>query len=139
MTPDDLDAVDRSWSELHRRRACLLDELTDRFAAAPSPPEAALRAEWLLCAVEELVGLLTAPSQLAARARDIGETWPDPLTAPCYAVDGRAWMDASRACVPTWSVRTEDAWRQAWLLLSEVLAAEALSPFADAPCRERRT
>ena len=107
MTPDDLDTVDRSWSELRRRRARLFEELTDRFAAAPSPPGAALRAEWLLCAVEELVGLLTAPSQLAVRARDIGTTWPDPLTAPCYALEGRAWMDASRACLPTWSVRTE--------------------------------
>ena len=42
-------------------------------------------------------------------------------------------MDASRAACPTWTDRTERAWRQAWLLLSDVLAAESLSPFAG-PC-----
>jgi hypothetical protein len=40
-------------------------------------------------------------------------------------------MGAARACLPTWTDRTEVAWCQAWLLLSDVLAAEALSPFSD--------
>ena len=90
-----------------------------------------LRAEWLLCAVEALVGLLSAPSRLAACARDVGKTWPDPCTAPSFGVEGRAWMGAARECLAGWSDRTEAAWCQAWLLLSEVLAAEALSPFCD--------
>jgi hypothetical protein len=82
-------------------------------------------------AVDELVGLLPVPSVLAARARDLGTSWPEPLTAPCYAVDGRAWMAAAAACSPSWTEATASAWRQAWLLLSDELAAETLSPFVD--------
>jgi len=132
MTPDDLVTVERSWAELRARRDPLLAALTRRFEAAVGSPTAArLRAAWMLCAVEELVGLLTAPSRLAVRARGIGESWPDPKTAPCFGVEGRAWMGAARDCLPTWTDRAEAAWCQAWLLLSDVLAAEALSPFCD--------
>lgn len=132
MTPDDVRTVQDTWAELRRRRAALLDELTCCFAAdGPAVIAADLRAGWLYSAVDELVGLLPAPSRLADRARDIGGTWPDPLTAPCFAIEGRAWMAAAGACLPTWSEKIELAWRQAWLLLSDVLAAETLSPFAD--------
>jgi hypothetical protein len=135
MTPEDLSVVQRSWAQLRLRRAPLMIALTHRFDLVDASPIASLvRAGWLVDAVEELVGLLAAPSHLAARARALGETWPDPLTAPCFAVDGQAWLDAARACVPSWSDTTDAAWRQAWLLLSDVLAAEALSPFADTPC-----
>ena len=136
MSPDDLSAVHRSWSTLRLRRDPLLAALTRRFEEAPISSLAAdVRAAWLLDAVEELVGLLSAPSCLAERARRLGETWPDPLIAPSFAIEGRAWMGAACESLPTWSERTEVAWRQAWLLLSEVLAAESLSPFADAPQR----
>jgi len=132
MTPEDLLTVERSWSDLRTRRAPLLAALARRFAAMAHPSIApGRRAEWLLGAVEELVGLLSAPSQLATHARDVGKTWPDPCTAPSFGVEGRAWMDASRECLPSWTDRTEASWCQAWLLLSDVLAAEALSPFAD--------
>ncbi len=136
MSPDDLTTVQRSWSELRRGRDPLLAALTRCFEAAPiSSLPADVRAAWLLDAVEELVGLLSAPSRLAERARVLGETWPDPLIAPSFAIEGRAWMGAACECLPTWSDRTEVAWRQAWLLLSDVLAAESLSPFADDPQR----
>jgi hypothetical protein len=136
MSPDDLSAVQRSWSELRLRRDPLVAALTRRFDTAPASSLAAgVRAAWLLDAVEDLVGLLSAPSRLAERARILGETWPDPLIAPSFATEGRAWMGAARECLPTWSERTEVAWRQAWLLLSDVLAAESLSPFADDPER----
>ena len=62
-------------------------------------------------------------------ARALGETWPDPLVAPCFATEGRAWLGAAAECQPSWSPSFETAWRQAWLLLSDVLAAESLSPF----------
>lgn len=134
MTPDDVSTVQRSWSELRDRRAALVAALTDRFdASEPSPILAVIRAEWLTDAVGELVDLLTAPGPLAARARALGETWPDPLTAPSFGVEGRAWLGAAGECLPTWSEGTETAWRQAWLLLSDVLAAGALSPFTDVP------
>ena len=137
MSPDDLSAVQRSWSELRLRRDPLAAALSRRFEEAPISSLAAnVRAAWLLDAVQELVGLLSAPSRLAERARILGETWPDPLIAPSYAIEGRAWMGAAYECLPTWSERTEGAWRQAWLLLSDVLAAESLSPFADDPHRD---
>lgn len=132
MTPDDLEHVQRSWSQLRWRRPMLIAELTDCFNGDGEPlTEAARRAEWLVTAVDQLVWLLPAPSQLARAAREIADDWPDPLTAPSFAVEGRAWMHASRRCLATWSDSAEDSWRQAWLLLADVLAAETLSPFAE--------
>jgi hypothetical protein len=131
MTPDDLSTVQGSWSELSGRRALLVAALVHRFERAPSAIAATQRAVWLFDAVAELVSLLCTPSGLAERARALGETWPDPLTAPSFAIEGRAWMAAAGECLPSWSEHTEAAWRQAWSLLSDVLATEALSPFAD--------
>ena len=134
MTPEDLSAVERSWTECLREREPLLEALARCFdAVAPTPVQAEQRARWLFSAVEVLVGLLSAPSHLAARARDLGATWPDPLTAPSFSVEGRAWMQAADECLEFWSRELEASWRQAWMLLSDVLAAEALSPFTDEP------
>jgi hypothetical protein len=134
MTPEDLSAVQRSWPECLRTREPLLDALARRFdSVAPTPLHAEQRARWLFSAIEDLVGLLSAPSRLAARARDVGATWPDPLTAPSFGVEGRAWMQAADECLVIWSRELEASWRQAWMLLSDVLAAEALSPFTDEP------
>jgi hypothetical protein len=136
MTPEDVAAVQRSWSELRGQRAELRAALTRQFQRATGSPvplsiPASTRADWLLRAVAELVDLLPAPSRLAERARAFGTTWPDPHVAPCFATEGVAWLTAADECHPAWSPVTEAAWRQAWLLLSDVLAAEALSPFAD--------
>lgn len=134
MTPEDLSTVQGSWAEFRRLRDPMLAALSARFGAvSASPTAAAQRASWLFCAVDELVGLLSAPSLLAERARDVGEAWPKSLTAPSFAIEGRAWMAAAGECLASWSEATEASWRQAWLLLSEVLAAETLAPFADEP------
>jgi len=134
MTSDDLATVQRSWTLLRPRRAALLDALTRRFEVLGPPSfDPATRARWLLDVVEELVELLTTPSVLASRASALGATWPDPHTAPSFGAEGRAWLDAAEVCQPGWSKETALAWKQAWLLLSDVLAAEALSPFADDP------
>jgi hypothetical protein len=132
VTPDDLSTVQESWTRLRSRPAALVGELTIAFAdVGPSTIEAASRARWLYAAVDELVGLLAAPSSLATSARALGETWPDRHTAPCFAVEGQAWLEAAAMTQPDWSDETARAWKQAWLLLSDVLAAESLSPFAD--------
>jgi len=133
VTPDDLRTVQRSWAQLRLGRAQLVGVLTDRFAlvASPIPPE--IHAAWLVDAVDELVGLLAAPSQLATQARRLGATWPDPLTAPSFGVEGQAWLAAADECLGDWSERTAEAWKEAWFLLSDVLATEALSPFVDQP------
>jgi hypothetical protein len=130
MRPEDVELVERSWALLRCIEGPMLRGLARRFAdVSPSPAAAVVRARWMFDATEALVGLLAVPSRLSDRAGALGATWPDPLTAPSFAVDGRAWLATARECVPTWSDRTEDAWRQGWLLLSEVLAAEALAPF----------
>ena len=132
MTPDDLLTVQRSWTQLRRRRAELVVALAHRFAAvtgSPIPPS--VHATWLCAAVDELVGLLGAPSRLAAQARRLGATWPDPQSAPSFAVEGRAWLAAADECLADWTDETAAAWREAWFLLSDVLATEALSPFVD--------
>ena len=133
MTPDDVCTVQQSWVELRRVQASLINELSRQYHAAASPSSLLpdLRAAWLCVAVDELVDLLPAPSALAARARVLIESWPEPLSAPCFAVDGTAFMAAAASCSRRWTSTTESAWRQAWLLLADELAAEALSPFAD--------
>lgn len=132
MSPEDLATVERSWSELCTCRAALTDGLTDEFRSAGEtaidPPT---RAAWLIDAVAALVGLLTAPSKLAEHARHLATTWPDETSSPTFRVEGQAWMGAAARVSDHWSDRVERAWLHAWLLLSEVLAAEALSPFAD--------
>lgn len=134
MTPEDLMIVQDSWGEFFEHCSPISAALASQFqAVAGSPSAAEQRADWLFSAVEQLVGLLSAPSSLAEAARAVGETWPDPQTTPTFAIEGRAWMTAAGTCLTTWSARTEAAWRQAWFLLSEVLAAETLSPFADRP------
>ena len=133
MTPEDLATVARSWSALRRGRAALLAALTAHYDAdvVDGWSDADRRAEWLLDAIDQLVPVLAAPSRLADAALAVGSTWPDPLSAPSFRVDGRAWMAAAGQCLPTWSDRTARAWRHAWLLLSDVLAAETLSPFGN--------
>jgi hypothetical protein len=130
MTPAELAAVWASWSHLRRRRADVVLELA-RWYQAAGVPEAVRRAAWLSDAVEQLVDQLASPSRLADRARALAETWPDPTCPPTYAVDGRAWEAAARRVAPVWPVHTERAWQQGWYLLSEVLAAETLSPFGE--------
>lgn len=133
MSPEDLGAVERSWAELGGRRAALVGRLTDWFATVEeSSIDPAVRAAWLVDAVAELVGLLTAPSRLADRARVLATTWPDDCSSPTFGAEGRAWMNAAAAVSRAWTDRVERAWLHAWLLLSEVLAAESLSPFAAA-------
>ena len=133
VAPDDIQTVWRSWAHLRSCRALLVTALAFRFETARVAvgSAAAERAEWLVRAVEELVELLPAPSRLADRARALGDVWPDPFTAPSFAVEGRAWMAAAHECLETWSADVEAAWREAWVLLSDVLAAEALSPFTE--------
>lgn len=133
MSPEDVAVVGRSWAELRLRRDDLVDQLTASFRAVVPADAAHARARWLTDAVTELVGLLAAPSQLGLRARRLAEAWPDPCSAPSFRIDGQAWMCAAREVSPAWTVRAERAWRQAWLLLSDVLAEESLSPFADPP------
>ncbi len=135
MTPDDLRTVTESWREFLRERDALQSALERQFLRTEPSPEAAMqRARWLFGAVEELVEFLPVPSRLEVHAREIAAAWPDPLSAPSYAVDGVAWMAAACECLPSWTELTATAWRQAWRLLSDVLAAETLSPFA-VPCR----
>jgi hypothetical protein len=135
MSPDGLCTVQCSWSELCTRRAEVLDALAHAYHLRGSVDIApSVLAGWLFGAVEVLVELLPSPSRLEACARAIGATWPVPGTHPTFAREGRAWLDAAAACTTGWTEVTDRAWRQAWLLLSDVLAAETLSPFAD-DCR----
>jgi hypothetical protein len=133
VTPDDLVVVGRSWAELRLRDGDLVDRLAASFSVVAPPEAARRRAQLLYDAVAELVDLLTAPSQLGVRARQLFETWPDPCSSPSFRVDGQAWIDAARDVGQAWSVTDERAWRHAWLLLSDVLAEESLSPFAGPP------
>lgn len=135
MSPDGVRTVQRSWVVLRRRRAAMLRALAGRFVSPAgvgiAPDE---RAAWLFDAVAALVELLPSPSQLEARACALGSTWPDSGTHPTFALEGRAWMAAAAECSPEWTPAIDAAWRQAWLLLSDVLAVETLAPFSD-ECR----
>jgi hypothetical protein len=129
MSPEDLGTVDRSWADLRYRQGELVERLESTFRSVGATDAAAARARWLVYAVAELVDLLAAPSGLGERARLLADSWPLPGTAPTFAIEGQAWMRAARSVSPSWPDGTEQAWRHAWLLLSDVLADETLSPF----------
>ena len=130
MSPEDLGAVDRSWAELRYRQGELVERLESAFRRVGVTDLAGARARWLVYAVSELVDLLVAPSRLCERARLLANSWPLTGTPPTFAIEGEAWMRATRGVSPLWTEDTEQAWRHAWLLLSDVLANETLSPFA---------
>ena len=133
MAPGDVSIVRDSWLQLRPRSQMLLDVLCRRFQVEKASTRAALRAAWLVRAVDELIDLLSEPSRLAEHARPLAPSWPDGTAAPTAHVDGRAWTAAAAVCLPTWSPQVEDAWRQAWLLLADVLACEILCPFGTPP------
>jgi hypothetical protein len=134
VSPEELASVERSWADLRRRKADLLDHVASSLEGIDEsgPRELAdERARWLTVAVGELVGMLSCPSRLASHARELAHTWPVADTMPCFAVEGRAWMSAVEDLGVECNERVVSAWHHAWLLLSEVLADEALSPFAS--------
>jgi hypothetical protein len=133
VRPEDIATVERSVAELCRQGPALHDHLEASFRAASATGDAAHRARWLVNAVAELAALLAVPSRLEVCARGIAQTVPEGGPAPTFGVEGRAWMQAARDLCPNWSESTEAAWHHAWLLLSNVLDNESLSPFADPP------
>lgn len=130
MSPEDLALVGETWTELQHCRREIVASLGESYGAVLADEVAEQRARWLVDAVSQLVNLLSAPSQLADRARQLAQSLPGSVTAPTFVLDGNAWMIAARETCPTWTDRCEHAWRQAWVLLSDVVANESLSPFA---------
>ena len=132
MSPDDLAIVDRSWAELQPLRDSLVASLSASLPGCDLS-QADARARWLIDSVTDLVGLLRTPSELGAAARRRAATFPCAGSAPTFNVEGRAFLRAAASIGPSWSPSDGRAWRQAWLLLADVLAEQLLSPFADPP------
>jgi hypothetical protein len=131
VSPDDLATVRCSWAALAPAGPQLIEVLGDVLANdVDVVEEAQPRARRLVEAVAELVDLLATPSRLGQRARQLAESWPDGSPSPSFRVDGQAWIAAATFCDPCWTASTEQAWRQAWLLLAEELAEDSLSPFS---------
>ena len=99
MTPDDLTAVRRSWTELRRRRAAFLERLDAALGSIGGPSDGG-RAGRLVAAADELVDVLATPSDLAARARTIVTAWPPTIGLPRLDVDAIAWRRARRRGLP---------------------------------------
>lgn len=135
MSPEELAQVSETWTEMQHRRGQIAASLGEMYSAVLAEAIATERARWLVNAVSELVTLLSSPSQLGDRARELAHSLPGADTAPTFVLDGSAWMIAARDACTTWTDSCEHAWRQAWLLLSDVLSNESLSPFAG-PSRE---
>jgi hypothetical protein len=133
VRPEDIATVERSVALLCAQGPILYDHLETSLRAAGATGDTAGRARWLVSSVVELAALLAVPSRLERRARGLADTVPEGAPAPTFRVEGRAWMHAARELCPGWSARTEEAWHHAWLLLSNVLDNESLSPFADPP------
>lgn len=133
MSPEELAQVCESWTELQHRRGQIVASLGEMYCSVLAEQVAADRARWLVDAVAELVTLLSSPSQLGDRARELAQRLPGADTAPTFVLDGSAWTIAARDACSIWTDSCEHAWHQAWLLLSDVLANESLSPFAGPP------
>ena len=132
MTPDDLDTVQRSWTHLREHRTSFLDRLAVALAGRLDAAAAAGHARRLVDATDELIDLLATPSHLARRAHEIVSSWVPGAAAPDLDIDGAAWLSAAAEVSPTWSGEDVAAWRRAWLLLGDVVAAETLAPFGSA-------
>jgi hypothetical protein len=130
MSPEELAIVCRSWTELQLMPDEIAARVAESYATTLDPSGAEKRARWLVAAVTELVGLLTSPSQLAERARQLAQSLPASTVAPTFKLDGTAWMRAASSVSQSWGPSSEHAWRRAWLLLSDALANESLSPFS---------
>jgi hypothetical protein len=127
MTSDDITIVERSWriaaGPPHRY------ELHTATCRQLGHDVAADHARWLLASVDALVGLLGTPSELGPRARRLDADRPVGVPSPTWVLDGAALLAALRSvdddlCAPD----VELAWRRAWHLLAEELAADDLSP-----------
>ncbi len=79
-----------SWTELHHRRDEIVSSLGESDGAVLAGQIATERARWLVNAESELVSLLSAPSQLADRARELAQSLPGSATAPTFVLDGNA-------------------------------------------------
>ena len=128
MNPADIASVRRSWAELEPRRIPLARELAASLGGPVT--SASPRAARLVDAVGELVDLLAVPSLLEQHAHRLVTEWQG--APPCAGVEGEAWVAAARLIAPSWSDGDELAWHHAWLVLCDVLAGCARSPFAGA-------
>jgi len=133
MSPEQLALVCESWADLRTRCDSITDRLAQSYSTVIELDQAGQRARWMVHAVTELVGLLTSPSLLADRARELAQSLPASAIALTFTLDGNAWMNAGRDVCPVWTESCEQAWRGAWLLLSDVVANESLSPFTATP------
>jgi hypothetical protein len=129
MTPEDVVVVQRSWTRLVAQREAFAARLGAALAVqrgmAIGPPHAAR----LLAIADELIPLLATPSALAARVGALVSTWPPGAPAPSVEVDADTWALVARDLLATWTPHDEVAWRRAWVLLVDVLAADCLAPF----------
>jgi hypothetical protein len=125
MTSEEIRIVGDSWCAATARDD---GALTDALAASLG---ADVAARWLCDGVDELVGLLATPSTLGARARSLDRMRPPGVPTPRFAVEGVALLSAVRTVCDALPDQVEHAWRRAWHLLAEELAAEQLSPFSS--------
>ena len=127
--------MQRSWTELGRRRLRFLDQLEAALSLVVGPATAAHHARLMLAAADDLVHLLGTPSQLAARVAAISEGWPVSALRPHLDLDGAAWRRAASKICTGWTDEDEAAWRRAWLLLADVVAEIGSTPFDDGVTR----
>jgi hypothetical protein len=121
MTPEDLELVRHSWTELRRRRAVFVERLAAALATMSDPATAGERADRLVGAADDLLDALATPSELAERARVLAVAWPTATPLPRLAVDGVAWRRAAAAVCRPWTQVDDAAWHRAWLLLDDLL------------------
>ena len=106
VSPEDLAAVDRSWTELRHRKGEIVERLEVIFSIDDPCDTAAVRAKWLVDAVDELVGLLERAEPARCIGTQAGHQLACRLHRPGLQRRG-AGMDAAplAACAPRGQTR----------------------------------
>ena len=125
MTPAEIDAVVGAWRSLAPRRGELLEVVAAHLPVTDDwPPKA--RAAWILEAVDRCSGCLGQASCMDEVAASMVEARRVRATS-ALRIDGRALLVGVELSMPL-EPAGRVAWRRAWQLFAELVAALLLGP-----------
>jgi hypothetical protein len=129
VSPEQIDAVARTWEDAGRNPDRLHAAIVDRLPRHPGDESApGDRARWIVDAVSRLSGALDHPTALGPAAATVIARRA-PVTLAELAVDRDAVLGALRTVAGGLGPPEEEAWDAAFRLFAEVVADLCLDPF----------
>jgi len=131
MTPDQIQAVRRTWSAALRDTDALVSWVASSLTR-PGEEVATGRARWAVDSITRLVLVLDRPTAFTAVAEAEIARLPQVTLAALDEVQ-QAALGAVRTLTEGIGTAEEHAWTQAFALFHELVAAQHLSPFRPPP------